>query len=229
VPSASLARLVGGEHGHHLPVRHGREQRYVEPLGPDGDTFGVAARAEVTTLARERQLIPVRAGVTADACDAVIEDPIGEELVGDLRDDRAPRAVLAREALVVDRLQTVQVIRHQPKERRRLGPSGFVDAARRARGSAIGAPSHGSAEHTPDSGADRRHSVAPRAVSTQHSCGAGLTMLAVDERTDQSRGVKQQVVRSQQKLALCRQPGFAVVAGVDYANGFYLSIGYRRQ
>ena len=204
MPSASRARLVGGEHGHHLPVRHGREQRYVEPLGPDGDTFGVTARAEVATLARERQLIPVRAGVTADACEAVIEDPIGEELAGDLRDDRAPRAVLAREALVVDRLQTVQVIRHQPKERRRLGPSGFVDAARRARGSAIGAPSHGSAEHTLDSGAARRRFVARRAVSTQHPCGAGLTMLAADERTHHRCDVRHHAVRSQQKRALDR-------------------------
>ncbi len=54
-----------------------------------------------------------------------------EELVGDLRDDPAPRTVLAREALVVDRLQSVQVIRHQPKERRRLRASGLVHGARR--------------------------------------------------------------------------------------------------
>ena len=36
-------------------------------------------------------------------------------------------------AVVVDRLQAVQMVRHQPKERRRLRPSGFVDAKRRRR------------------------------------------------------------------------------------------------
>lgn len=37
------------------------------------------------------------------------------------------------EAVVVDRLQSVQVIRHQPKQRRRVRASGPVDAARRRR------------------------------------------------------------------------------------------------
>jgi hypothetical protein len=44
-----------------------------------------------------------------------LEDAAGEELVRDLRDHGAPRAVLAREALVVHRLEPLQVIRHQPK------------------------------------------------------------------------------------------------------------------
>jgi hypothetical protein len=63
----------------------------------------------------------------------MVEHAAGEERVGDLRDDGAPRAVLTREAVVVDRLQSVQVIRHQPKQRRRLRASGLVDAARRRR------------------------------------------------------------------------------------------------
>ena len=46
-----------------------------------------------------------------------------QELVDDHRHDRAPRAMFAREALVADRLQAVQVIRHQPKDRRCLGSS----------------------------------------------------------------------------------------------------------
>jgi hypothetical protein len=63
----------------------------------------------------------------------VIEHAAGEELLGDPRDDGAPRAVLTHEAVVADRLQSVQLIRHQPKQRRRLRASGLVDAARRRR------------------------------------------------------------------------------------------------
>lgn len=59
----------------------------------------------------------------------MLEDAAGEELVGHLRDDGTPRAVRAREALVVHRLQVVEMILHQPKQRRRLGASGLVDAA----------------------------------------------------------------------------------------------------
>lgn len=44
----------------------------------------------------------------------MLEDAAGEELVGDLRDAGTPWAILAGKALVVDRLQAVQVIRHQP-------------------------------------------------------------------------------------------------------------------
>ena len=75
----------------------------------------------------------MRTVVTANTREPEVEDAAGEELVGDLCDHGAPRTVLAREALVVDRLQALQMIRHQPKERRRLGPSGLVDAARRRR------------------------------------------------------------------------------------------------
>ncbi len=49
-------------------------------------------------------------------------------------------------------------------------------------GSAIGAPSHRSAEHTLDLGAYRHRSVARRAVTTPHRRGGGLTMLAADGR-----------------------------------------------
>jgi hypothetical protein len=40
----------------------------------------------------------------------VVEDAAGEELVGHRRDHGAPRAVRAREALVVDRRQAMQVV-----------------------------------------------------------------------------------------------------------------------
>jgi len=40
-----------------LPVRHGREERGVQPLGPDREALGVAARAEVPALAREREQV----------------------------------------------------------------------------------------------------------------------------------------------------------------------------
>ncbi|MBC8086732.1 MAG: hypothetical protein H7Z40_05665, partial [Phycisphaerae bacterium] len=49
-------------------------------------------------------------GIAADAGEAVLEDAAGEKLVGDLRDDGPPRAVLAREAVVVDRLESMQMI-----------------------------------------------------------------------------------------------------------------------
>jgi hypothetical protein len=68
-------------HGeHHLPVRHRREQ------------------------------VLVRAGIAADAGEPVLEHPAGEELVSHVADHRTPRAVLAGEAVAVDRLQEMQVV-----------------------------------------------------------------------------------------------------------------------
>ena len=103
--------------------------------------------------------ILVRAGVAADAGKAVLQHAAGEELLGDLRDDRTPRAVLAHETVVADRLPSVQVIRYQPQERRRLRASELVDAACRRGCVGHGAPGPRSAEHTPDSGEDRLCSV----------------------------------------------------------------------
>ena len=59
----------------------------------------------------------MRASVAADAGNAVLQGATREELRGDLCDDGLPRAVRAREATVVDRLQAAQLIRHQPKQR----------------------------------------------------------------------------------------------------------------
>jgi len=64
----------------------------------------VAAGTEVAILAGEREQVLVGTGITPDAREAVLEDAAGEELVRDLADDGAPRAVLARKALVVHRL-----------------------------------------------------------------------------------------------------------------------------
>jgi len=75
----------------------------------------------------------VRTGVAADAGEAVLRHAACEDFVGHLPNDGTPRAILVGKALVVDRLQSVQVIRHQPKELRRLRASGFVDATRRRR------------------------------------------------------------------------------------------------
>ena len=94
--------LRDGEHD--LTVRHGREEGGVQPLRPDREALGVAARAEIPALAREREQVFVPAGVTADAGEAVLQDPTGEELVGHLRDDEPPGAVLPSEAFVIDRL-----------------------------------------------------------------------------------------------------------------------------
>ncbi len=59
----------------------------------------------------------MRARVAADAREPVVEHAAGEELVGDLCDHGAPWAVLAREALVVDGLQAMPMIRPQPTQR----------------------------------------------------------------------------------------------------------------
>ena len=64
-------------------------------------------------------------GVAAGAREAVREDAAGEDLVGDVAHDVAVRAVVAREALVVDPVQAVEMILHQPKQRRRLWASGL--------------------------------------------------------------------------------------------------------
>ena len=54
------------------------------------------------------------AAVAADAGEAMLQDAAGKDRVGDLRHDGAPRAALARQALVVDRLQAVRYCRiHQ--------------------------------------------------------------------------------------------------------------------
>ena len=75
----------------------------------------------------------MRTVVAANTREPVVEHAAGEERVGHLRDHGATRAVLAREALVVDRLQALPMIRHQPKQRRRLRAPGLVDAMRRRR------------------------------------------------------------------------------------------------
>jgi len=198
---AAAVQTVGaeplGDGEHHLAVRHRREQCRVQPLRPDRQPLGVTAGAAVAARAREREQIRVRARLAAAAGEPAIEHAAGEELVGHLRDDGAPRAVLACEALVVDGLQALQVIRHQPKQRRRLGPSGLVDAAR--------------------SGTGERRAYgrlggwrSPFRCATGHSDAtsgfAGLTMLAVAERTDHPRSVKPRVVRSLQKPALGVRP-----------------------
>lgn len=72
----------------HLPLRHRREQRGVQPLRPSPSEQG------------------------------------------------APRPVLTREAVVPNRLQAMQMIRHQPKEGRRVGAYGLAGAARH-RGSGL--------------------------------------------------------------------------------------------
>ena len=46
----------------------------------------------------------MRAGIAADAGEAVLQHAAGEEVVGDLCEDGATWAILAREAVVVDRL-----------------------------------------------------------------------------------------------------------------------------
>lgn len=119
IAAADAQPRGAGEHD--LSVRHWREQHGVQPLRPDRHPIGVKAQAEVPTLARERQKVLVRTGVVADAGKSVLRCPAGEKLVGDSRDHGLPSVILAGEVVIVDRLQSVQMVRHQPKARRRGG------------------------------------------------------------------------------------------------------------
>ena len=69
--------------------------------------LGRTAGAEVAALTGEREPVFVCTVVAADAGEAVLKHAAGEELVRDLRDDGPPRAVLARETVVIDRLQAI--------------------------------------------------------------------------------------------------------------------------
>jgi hypothetical protein len=71
-------------------------------------------------LAGEREQILVRAGIAADAGEAVLQHAEGEERISALGDDGMLGALLAREALVVDRVQAMQMVAHPAKQRRRL-------------------------------------------------------------------------------------------------------------
>ena len=59
--------------------------------------------------------------VAPDAREPAVEHAAGEERVMNLRNHGAPRAVLAREEVVVDRLQAVQMIRSSGDACGRLG------------------------------------------------------------------------------------------------------------
>jgi hypothetical protein len=86
-----------GDGEHHLAVRHGREERGLQPLRPDRQPLGVTARTEVAASTREREQILVRARVAADAREPVLEHPAFEERVRDLRDHGPPRACALRD------------------------------------------------------------------------------------------------------------------------------------
>ncbi len=116
---------------HDLPVRHGRQERGVAPLRPDGEPLRVAAGTGVAAPTRIREQVLVGARMAVEAGEAVLEDCTREALLRHLGDDGAPRAVLGREAVIVDRLEPVQVVRYQLSERRRLGAPRCVDATHR--------------------------------------------------------------------------------------------------
>jgi hypothetical protein len=62
-------------------VRDGVEHFVLEPVGPDLEPFGVAARAEIARLATEREQ---ELGITVladDACEAVVQNAAVEELL----------------------------------------------------------------------------------------------------------------------------------------------------
>lgn len=104
--------------------------------------------------------------------EAVLEDAAGEELVCDLADDGAPRAVLARKAVVVHRLQAVELILHQLKQRRRLRASlSFVCTPEARHGDAVSyVIRHGRVRATlpvPRTADERRRTKAASASSCQ--------------------------------------------------------------
>src|SRR3972149_2781516 len=110
-----------------LPVRRRCQERGVQPFRPDDESLRTTAWAEAPALAREREQGLGGTDFTADACAPVVKDATGEEHVCDLNDDGTPRDALTSEAVVVDRLQAVEMILHQPKQRRRLWASGLVN------------------------------------------------------------------------------------------------------
>ena len=63
VQTVGAEPLRDGEHD--LPVRHGREERGVQPPGSARQPFGMTARTEVAALARARAQVLLRARVTA--------------------------------------------------------------------------------------------------------------------------------------------------------------------
>ena len=73
---------------------------------------------------------------------------------------------------------------HQPRQRRRLGPSELVDAARRrlrvchTRSATVERQAYARLAR-----ADRHHPIARKAILPQHRHAVGLTMLAAAERT----------------------------------------------
>ena len=80
----------------------------LQPEDPEREALGVTARAEIPRLAGEGEQVLMGAVAAPDPREPVVQDAAGEELVGHLAHDGAPRAVGLREPLVIDRLQRVE-------------------------------------------------------------------------------------------------------------------------
>ena len=63
-----------------LPVRHRRENRFLDPLVVQERALLMAARAEVACLARKREQIVVSTGVAIDAGEAVMRFTLDKAL-----------------------------------------------------------------------------------------------------------------------------------------------------
>ena len=161
-------------HGeHHLPVRHRREQRGVEPLGPDSEALGMAAGAALAARAGYREQVLVRAGIAADAGEPVLEHPAGEELVGHVADHRTPPDATGRTR------------GRSGRRRPSAGDAGGLISTERAATRA---------------GVVVCRRRATGCFDATSAC-ARLTMLAVAVRTDHQRHATHRAVRSQQKPA----------------------------
>ena len=120
-----------GNRQHHLPVGDlAGEQRLLEPQRPEGEPRGMAARAEVPRLARERDeiLVPAAGGLTPHPREPVRENAAGQELLHHLAHYGPPVAVRRREAVLIAGVERRDVILQQPEERGVRRAAGLVDA-----------------------------------------------------------------------------------------------------
>jgi len=80
-PSPDLVRASGGKPPGATRLRDGVENFVLEPVGPDLETLGVTARAEIAGLAAEGDQVLGVTVLADNACEAVVENAAVEELL----------------------------------------------------------------------------------------------------------------------------------------------------
>jgi hypothetical protein len=99
-----------------LPVNDGSEHLPVQPLSKQERALLMAARTETVRLATECEEILVRARVTTDAGEPVMEVAAGEKASQDVRDPRPPRPILTFEPRLVDARIRLGVVLDQAEQ-----------------------------------------------------------------------------------------------------------------